>query len=132
VPGSDPGSVSVISTRTNTVVVTIHAGVGPFGIAFTPNARWAYVTNDLSTDVSVINTRTSRVVDTIPVVDSPDGVAITPDGRRAYVSNFGNSPEPGSLSVIDTRTNEVTGNITVGQGAFELAIAPYCSRRCRD
>jgi YVTN family beta-propeller protein len=58
-------TVSVIDTRTNTVIDTIPVGEGPVDIAFNPYNGGMYVTNGLSKTVSVIDTRTNTVIDTI-------------------------------------------------------------------
>jgi YVTN family beta-propeller protein len=71
--------VSVIDTATNTVVATIPVGVGPIGVAITPDGTGAYVTNLFSNTVSVIDIATNTVVATIPVGQAPSRVAITPD-----------------------------------------------------
>jgi YVTN family beta-propeller protein len=73
-----PNNVSVIDTATNTVVATIPVGMGPIGIAITPDGTRAYVTNDVSNTVSVIDTAANTVVETIPVGVRPVAVAITP------------------------------------------------------
>jgi YVTN family beta-propeller protein len=70
-------NVSVIGTRTNTVITTIPADDLPNGVAITPNGRRAYVTNLNSGTVSVIDTRTNTVVTTIRVGTWPRDVAFT-------------------------------------------------------
>ncbi len=61
----------------------------------------------------------------MPVGDSTYGVAITPDGANVYVANSGKEPVgwnsmgegyylPSTVSVINTTTNKVTTNVTVG------------------
>ena len=94
-------------------------------------AQDAYVVNNATDNVSVINTQTNEVVGSpIGVGDNPNAIAIAPDGETAYVINEGYSPsveppEPGSVSVIDTQTNEVVGSpITVGDRPCAIAIAP--------
>src|SRR6267142_1574658 len=84
------GTVSVIDTTTNTVVVTIPVGIFPTGIAITPDGTRAYVVNQFVTNqgnntVSVIDTMTNTIVATISVGRGPSEIAITPDGTRAYV-----------------------------------------------
>lgn len=112
------GTVSVINTLTNTVVDTITVGQSPWGIAFTPDGKRAYVAN-MSGTISVIDTGTNTVVATITDPAGPIGVAITPDGTRAYVSN-----SRGTVSVVDTSTNTIITNIPVlnrfGFPAFNL------------
>jgi YVTN family beta-propeller protein len=65
------------------------------------------------------------MVATVPVVSGsynagPYAVAITPDGAFAYTANSAAD----SVSVIDTATNKVTGNITVGSTPHGVAITP--------
>ncbi|HLM24430.1 MAG TPA: YncE family protein, partial [Pyrinomonadaceae bacterium] len=117
------GTVAVIDTVTNTVVATVPVGIGPFGVAITPDGMRAYVAN-LGGTVSVIDTVTNTVIATVPVGDSPRGVAITPDGARVYVANAGST----SLSVIDTGTNTVVDTVLVGLRSLAVAITPDGSR----
>ena len=59
----------------------------------------------------------------IAVGSEPYGVAITPDGSKALVANSAS----GSVSVVATATNQVTGKILVGgeeSGPYEVAITP--------
>jgi len=111
-------TVSVINTKTNTVVATIPVGSRPSGLAITPNGKFAYVANQYSNTVSVINTETNTVVATIPVGSFPLGVAITPDGDFAYVANSIDY----TVSVIDTKKNTVVGTITGGL-SFPASVA---------
>jgi YVTN family beta-propeller protein len=52
-------SISVINTRTNTVVATVPVGFDPQRLAFVPGGAFAYVANQLSNTVSVIETATN-------------------------------------------------------------------------
>jgi len=74
------GTVSVISTATNTVVGSpIPAGSGPDALAISPDGKTLYVANWGGT-VSVISTATHTVVGSpIPVGIEPDALAISPD-----------------------------------------------------
>ena len=54
-------TVSVIDTATKTVVATVGVGMGPIGIAVTPDGTHVYVAN-ASSNVSVIATATNTVV----------------------------------------------------------------------
>ena len=49
--GSNPGTVSVIDTATNTVVATVAVGSNPIGVAVTPDGKHVYVTNQTSQTV---------------------------------------------------------------------------------
>jgi YVTN family beta-propeller protein/autotransporter-associated beta strand protein len=127
------GSVSVINTTTNMVVVdSIPVGTpqsGASGIAITPDGKFAYVVTNLLSDfgplgtgtVSVINTTTNTVVGLpIPVGKRASGIAITPDGKFAYVTNT----DSNTVSVINTATNLVLGSIPVGSEPVGVAVTP--------
>ncbi|MFB6674482.1 YncE family protein, partial [Streptomyces sp. NPDC056390] len=106
-------TVSVIDTRTNTVVGSpIPVGDDPGAVATDTLRGRAYVTNRLSNTVSVIDTRADTVVGSpIAVGGLPAGVATDPLRGRAYVTNANS----GTVSVIDTNTNTVIGSpIAVG------------------
>ena len=122
------GGVSVIDTATNTVAATVQVGIGPQGVAITPNGAFAYVANFDSNNVSVIDTATNAVVATVPVGIGPFGVAVAPSGAFAYVTAFDSCA--GSVSVIDTTANSPTVNTVVatvsplGGCPTGVAIAP--------
>jgi YVTN family beta-propeller protein len=61
------------------------------------------------------------LVATISVGINPVGVALTPDGAFAYVAN---QTFPGTVSVIDTRSNAVISTIPVGPFPTGIAITP--------
>jgi len=102
----------------------------PWGVALTPDKSKIFVTtagsqsvtvidvpkllatvrsrrqpfaNDLSASAEYVSTR-------IPVGHNPHGVLLSPDGRRLYVANRLDD----NLSVIDTKTDNVTDTIDLG------------------
>jgi YVTN family beta-propeller protein len=130
---SDTGlkAVSVIDAQTNQTVGTpIPVGDVPSGIAFTPDGHRAFVTvagleSSKKSEVWVIDTQTNLTIGApIKVGTGPSGIAITPDGGRAYVAN----QFAGTVSVIDTRTNEAGAPVKVGEMPSAIAIAPDGSR----
>ena len=66
----------MIRTATKMVVKTVPVGVGPTGVAITPDGSKVYVT--YAGNVSVIARPGNMVVATIPVGSGPVGVAIGP------------------------------------------------------
>ncbi len=69
----------------------------------------------------MIDTNTGVVTATVPVGDRPEGIAITPDGRSVYVA----SDLSGTVSVIDTATNSVTGPpIEIGTDPEWVTVSP--------
>jgi DNA-binding beta-propeller fold protein YncE len=100
--GSHGGTVTPISTATNTPGRPIHVGGGPRSgagqIAITPDGKTAYVTTGSS--VTPINMATGTPGTPIHVGGGVTrGIAITPDGKTAYVTT-GSSVTP-----ISTATN---------------------------
>jgi YVTN family beta-propeller protein len=115
------GTVSVVTTATNTVMATIQVGQRPNGLAFTPDGKYVYVANSYDGSVSVIATASNTVVATVPVGSGPSGVAVTPDGKHVYVTNSVDN----NVSVIRTATNMVVGfPIQVGVGPSAVGIVP--------
>jgi YVTN family beta-propeller protein len=146
VANQESGSVSTISTATNTVTATVPVPGFPFGV--TAGNTMVFVTSSGHTNtgsepqaatVSKISTVTNRLVDTIPLGDPseggrvfPFGVALTPDGSKVFVANENSD----TMSVIDTTTDTVTATIPVGQRSCRLRhvhpVAATVSEICRD
>ena len=119
VTNSGAGTVTKINTTTNTVTVAgIRVGNGPSSVAITSDGKYAYVTNSASDSVSVITLSTNFVSKTIAGVgDSPTDVVL--DAGRAYVSNL-----DGSVAIISTVTNTITGRVNMGTPVKSLAMTP--------
>jgi YVTN family beta-propeller protein len=120
------GTVSVISTVTNTVTATISLPFDsrPVGVAVTPNGAYVYVTNQDSNEALVstlvISTVTNTVTATVTVGSLPYGVAVAPNGAYVYVTDDGTD----SVLAISTATNTVTGSVTVGSDPSGVAVMP--------
>ena len=112
------GTVSVIDTTTNTVVKTISVGAAAFGVAFHPNGTRGYVT--ANGNLVVIDMSTYGILARVGVGTYPVSVRVTPDGLRAFVANRLSD----FISHIDTSTNTVVENITVGQAPEEISFVP--------
>jgi YVTN family beta-propeller protein len=131
----DPATGSLLSfidVRTRTKdPKDITVGLDPWVVAFTPDGKTAFVTNNQGGSVSTIDvtTRTKDpsdiIVGSVPAGVTfgsiPIGVGVTPDGKTAFVANaFG-----GSVSTIDVKTRTKNpDDIAVGPNAFGLALTP--------
>jgi YVTN family beta-propeller protein len=112
-PVSGSGSVTVVSTASDLVLGTINVGTGPIDVAFSPDGRFAFVTDNGALSpgaVTVINTATLAVVWSLTPTaatgtasapaagaaaaglptgvngPNPTSVAVTPNGRQVWVS----------------------------------------------
>jgi len=103
-----------------TLTASIPIGNGSYGVAFTPNGEYTYVTNQNSGTVSVISTASNTVVATVTLGSLPNAVTVTPDGQYAYITNVGNN----TVSVINTATNMLTATVTVGNDPTGVAVTP--------
>jgi YVTN family beta-propeller protein len=141
-------TVSVIDTDTalslpfaavvKTIAITADM---PKGIAVTPDGNRAFIAaaggEGSGNTVVVLDLERTKEIDTddddtngitpITLYESlsgaPRAVAITPDGMRAYVTNYFTNPDGNdTVSIINTETYAVVGEITVGDGPKGIVI----------
>ncbi len=122
------GGVSVLDPVKLTVVRTVDVGgVGPRGVALTPDGKYLLTANQKSANLSVIDTATMKVVRHVPIGKNPEFLRISPDGSRAYVtfepSSKGGPPSkhekddddddktPGQVAEVDLHTWKVVRSI---------------------
>ncbi len=116
----DSNTVSVVDLNVSRVIADIPVGVGPTGMAVTPDLERVYVANIRSGEVSVIATASNSVEKSISIPSiygkaAPFGMAMTPDGSKVLVTNLAD----GTIRVISTQTNTVIETIT---SAFDWAL----------
>jgi len=104
---------------------TVQVGKQPWHPVITTDGRTAYVPNKASNTISVVDLEERAVTTTIEGegLAQPHGTALSPDGRYLFVSNNNrngtyepqdDNPKAGTITVIDTQTNEITKVIEVG------------------
>jgi YVTN family beta-propeller protein len=107
------------------VTDTLQVGKQPWHPVITDDGATAYVPNKQSHSISVVDLDKPAVTATIEGegLAQPHGAALSPDGRYLFVSNnnrkgtyspTGDNPEAGTVTVIDTRTHEISKVIEVG------------------
>lgn len=113
-------TVTVVDVATDTVVATIPVeAVGD--LYFSPDGRRAYmIVTDIDHDtVTVIDTVENTAGPPLTVGRRATDVQFSPDGRRAYVPGYGD----GTVTVIDTETDEVVATIPVASSPDDVLIS---------
>lgn len=85
-------------------------------------ARYVYTGNYETDTVSLIDTATNQIVGApipLPANANPASMAITPNGKTLYVANYS-----GSVTAIDTQTNQPIVSIPLAGSPNTIAISP--------
>jgi YVTN family beta-propeller protein len=112
--------VAVIETRGPTVVKSIPTGRGHHEIAFSPDDRFAFVTNQGDGTLSVIDVRNLERIKQLDIGSRPVSIAYSPAGRAVYVANQGD----GTIAVVNGESHEVTARIQAEPGLGQIKFAP--------
>lgn len=135
---SGTGIISVIDTKTNTVIDSSAGLSGPFDIAISSCGKMGYVTNfgsnnfaPFGTTVSVIKLKSLQFIKNINTGIQPSGICISPCDNYLYVTNYNTlyaepsftnlTPGQGTVAVIDTHTYKILDNIEVNQSPANIA-----------
>jgi YVTN family beta-propeller protein len=116
------------ASKDNTVIATINTGVTPAGIAITSDSHYAYVANNnnygisIQDSVSVLNLKHNSPKEIIfdASFDQPYTVTINHKGTKAYITNSNGT----TITIIDTKTNQVIGLIDGFDGPSGMVITP--------
>lgn len=117
-------SVAVIDTARATLTASIPVSGGADDVAVGPDGTRLYVSS--GTDVSVFDTTTRLRVGGVSTNAEPQPVslALAPVGHRLYVS----LPSHEAVDIVDTATNTVIGQITIGGTPRAMAVSPDGTR----
>ena len=129
VTNSNTTTITVIEIASNTVYTVLTGFDGPDGMVITPDNRYGYVaeygTSSSATVVDVVNLGTGAVGPSISVGDAVAAIAMTKNGSTVYAGNYNNGiPGVGSICVIATASNTVTGTMTGFFGPYTIALTP--------
>jgi YVTN family beta-propeller protein len=141
VTNEDSQNLSVIDTRTDSLIATIPVGTRPRGVKVSPDGRAVYValsgspkcppsmpdeeceklkadkTKDGIAEVDVIGRRVRRV---LPGGSDPEQFDISHDGSRLYISN----EDAGSASLVDLKSGTIDTTVPVGAEPEGVRISP--------
>ncbi len=153
--GGGTGNNVLVFTRANggqfaangTIAI---ASSAPSGLKLSPDNSRLYVALNLKNAVAVIDTQARAVLTQIPVGTYPYTTIVSRDGSKVYVSNWGGRipgpgdttdgtypvvvdprtgiPISGTVSVINTASNQVIKTITVDRHPCGMALSPAGDR----
>lgn len=121
------GSISIIDTRTATILRTIPAGrSGPSGLRTTRDGKYlviSFIGGNIreAGALGVMDLATEKLVKLIPVQAQSERFDISPDGKRAYVANLGAQ----TVSVVDLEAGTIVATIPVeDKYPFNVVVSP--------
>jgi quinoprotein dehydrogenase-associated probable ABC transporter substrate-binding protein len=141
VTNEDAGTVSIISTATNSVVGEIDVGTRPRGVEVSADGERLYVAlsgspkcppsisdeecaklaADKTKDgIAVVNVRSRAVLRVLPGGSDPEEFDVDADAQRLFVSN----EDTGELSFVDLATGDVIRRVVVGGEPEGVRLSP--------
>lgn len=88
-------------------------------VVATPDGRYAFISNSVSSNVSAIDLKTGKIT-LIPTGARPEGSVVSRDGKQVWVGNR----DASQVSVIDTTTLKVAHTYKAGGGPVRIDITP--------
>ena len=128
-------NTEVMWPNSNALGLSVPTGLGPQGIAFSPDGRKVYVAGNGS--VSMVNTLTNQVLVPnaslpTPVPSVPAGIVASPDGKRVYVAGGNAGVLVLDAALIQPVVSEHISGFTAGGGTLDspqgLALSPDGAR----
>jgi PQQ-dependent catabolism-associated beta-propeller protein len=141
VTNEDSQNLSVIDTRTDSLIATIPVGTRPRGVKVSPDGRLVYValsgspkcppsmpdeeceklkadkSKDGIAEVDVVGRRVRRI---LPGGSDPEQFDISHDGSRLYISN----EDAGTASLVDLKSGTIDTTVRVGAEPEGVRISP--------
>ncbi len=116
----DPGAITVIDPKTDSVAATIKAGE-PMEYAVSDDQGVLYVAGVEKSDLLKIDTRTNAVVARWPAPDCarPHGLAMDKVGRRLFMGCVNSV-----TMVMDADSGRVVAKLPIGRGSDAIAYDP--------
>lgn len=93
-------------------------GRNPYAIAFAPDGKTAWVSNEGSDTLSVLDAGSGAVIAEVAGIREPHGLAFAPDGRALWViSRAGDG-----VAIVDTASRRVLETLPVGKRPHVIAV----------
>jgi YVTN family beta-propeller protein len=120
--------VLVVDPKARAVKAAIDTEGTAHWVALLPDSSKAYATNKQDRRfISVLDLKTNKMVGQTPIPNGTQAAATSPDGKTLLVVDY-TAPE---LVVIDTKTDKVTGRVTLEgstKGGFRVWYSPDGSK----
>jgi PQQ-dependent catabolism-associated beta-propeller protein len=141
VTNEDSQELSVIDTRTDSVVASFPVGTRPRGVHVSPDGKTVFVAlsgspkcpptmpdaeceklkADKSKDgVAVVDAASRKVTRVLPGGSDPETFAISRDGGTLYVSN----EDAGTASIVDVASGKIRSTVKVGREPEGVTVDP--------
>ena len=83
-----------------------------------------YVSLPEAGEIAIADLQSFRVTDRVPAGDVPVRLALQPNSSNLWIGNDSKQARDSGVTVIDTKSQEVISNQTLGSGHHELAFTP--------
>ncbi|MEU1782838.1 beta-propeller fold lactonase family protein [Streptomyces abikoensis] len=90
-----PGETLTLDGAVTVTPIALAVGASPYGVAVTPDGRYAVTADSGTATVSLVDPKGGRYTIAAQDVDcqQPTGAALSPDGRTLYIADFARTPE---------------------------------------
>src|ERR1700728_463272 len=113
VTNSAGDAIDVIDPVTHKVVQEIKDIVGAHGIAFSPDAKGVYVSNEETSTVDVFDRKSGKLIKKVALSDHPNNISVTKTGDRIVVAI---ARGRGGLDIVDAATLTLKTTISANGG----------------
>ena len=114
------GTVSVIDTKTGTIVDTLSGFSLPYRLAISADGRTAIICDPQANAIHIADVATRKVLWKLDGLAAPRGVSIAPDGKTAFVT-LADDP---SVGVVDLVGRKLVRKIGVGASPDGVGYGP--------
>lgn len=112
--------VAVIDTDSLKIAARIQTGAGRHDITFSPDDRFAFITNESEGTVSIIDvTRLAKIKD-VPVGKTATSIAYSPLSKAIYITD----KIGGNITAIDLTSHEVVATVKAAPGIAGIKFDP--------
>jgi YVTN family beta-propeller protein len=112
--------VAVIDVAGQSLAAQIPTGAGAHSLAFSPDSRYALVTNQESGTLSVIDIETFKKTTDLELGGQPAALAVSPASGAVYVAD----QRSGAVTVLDGDSLEETARMQASPGTSVLGLSP--------